>query len=105
MRKRDELSNTSSCLNKAGDDELLFVLLGRDASSIDAVNAWIESRIRRGKNKPDDPKIISARQWVADAIRELLQAGEIRPGMEGLAAATVDAMDAVVAAMREQGGK
>ena len=64
MRKREVLSDPSSCLNRARDDEMIFVLLARDESSIDAVRAWIESRIKRGKNIREDAEIVSAEQWI-----------------------------------------
>ncbi len=64
MRKRDELSDPTSCLNRARDDEWTFVLLGRDAAAPAAVRAWIEERIRLGKNCRDDPQIVEAEQWI-----------------------------------------
>lgn len=30
MKKRDELTSQNSCLNKANDDEMIFVLRGKD---------------------------------------------------------------------------
>jgi len=33
MRKRDELSNHKSCINRAREDEMVFVLLGRDPAA------------------------------------------------------------------------
>lgn len=45
---------------KARDDEMTFVLLGRDPSAPTAIRAWIEDRIRTGQNKPGDPKIVEA---------------------------------------------
>jgi hypothetical protein len=65
VRKRDELSDPGSCLNRARDDEWLFVLLGRDPAAPAAVMAWIQERVRLGKNRPDDPQIVEARRWVA----------------------------------------
>jgi hypothetical protein len=67
MRKNDELSDPRSCFNRAGPDELLFVLLGRDAAAPAAVAAWIEARLRLGKNGPDDEQIRTAREWIAAA--------------------------------------
>jgi hypothetical protein len=64
MRKRDELTDPTSCLNKAKDDEWLFVLLGRDPAASVAVQAWVDERIRLGKNKLDDPQIHEALRWV-----------------------------------------
>jgi hypothetical protein len=70
MRKRDELADPRSCLNKARDTEMLFVLLGRDESATVAVRAWIEDRIRRGKNVRTDAKIIEATEWIRTVIAE-----------------------------------
>lgn len=33
MIKRDEVSNPNSCLNRAKDDEMVFVLLARDEAA------------------------------------------------------------------------
>lgn len=74
MRKKDELTNPLSCMSRAGDNEWTFVLLGRDRAAPAAVRAWIEERIRLGKNKPDDPQIVEARQWIAAVLSE--QTGE-----------------------------
>lgn len=68
MKKSQELSDPNSCLNKAGDDELLFVLLARDEAAAATVEYWIDKRISLGKNEWDDPKITEARQW-ADTVR------------------------------------
>ena len=40
MIKRDELADPRSCLNKADDDEPLFVLRGSDPAAADIVRAW-----------------------------------------------------------------
>ncbi len=60
MIKCEELENPTSCLNKARDDELIFVLLARDAAASVAIRAWVQERIRIGKNRLDDPQIIEA---------------------------------------------
>lgn len=70
MRKRDELTNPASCMSRARDDEWTFVLLGRDAAAPVAVQAWVEERIRLGKNKPDDPQIVEAREWIVKVMAE-----------------------------------
>ena len=64
MRKRDELTNPGSCMSKARDDEWTFVLLGRDIAATVAVRAWINERIRVGKNRVDDPQIVEAEAWI-----------------------------------------
>lgn len=65
MRRRDELSDPASCLNRAKDDEWTFVLLGRDAAAPAAVRAWIEERVRLGKNCRTDAQIAEAEGWIA----------------------------------------
>ncbi|HYE78282.1 MAG TPA: hypothetical protein VEI97_09865 [bacterium] len=70
MRKRDELTNPNSCMSRARDDEWLFVLLARDDAAPETVLFWIERRIARGKNKPDDPQIVEAQQWVKAVLAE-----------------------------------
>lgn len=65
MRKTEELSNPNSCMSKARDNEMTFVLLGRDAAAPAAIRAWVEERIRLGKNKRTDSQIIEAEQCAA----------------------------------------
>lgn len=60
MRKRDELNNPAGCMFRAFDDEMTFVLLGRDKAAPVAIRAWIVERIRLGKNQTDDAQIIEA---------------------------------------------
>ena len=62
MRKRDELTSPQACMVRARDDEMTFVLLGRDAAAPVAIRAWIAERIRLGKNQPDDAQIVEAEQ-------------------------------------------
>jgi hypothetical protein len=70
MRKRDELTDPNSCLSRARADELLFVLLGRDRAAPVAVRAWIEERIRSGKNARADAQIVEAEAWIAAVLAE-----------------------------------
>ena len=63
MRKRDELADPASCLNKARDDEDIFVLLARDKSAAFAVYSWANHRVITGKNRHDDAQIQSALEW------------------------------------------
>lgn len=74
MKKRDELLEPTSCLNKAAENEMLFVLLGRDGAAPAAVRAWIEERIRLGKNARADPQILEAEAWI-DAVLTEQRAG------------------------------
>lgn len=70
MKKSEELANPESCFNKAADDEMMFVILGRDRAACHAVTEWIRERIRIGKNGMDDPQIVEAREWVATVMRQ-----------------------------------
>jgi hypothetical protein len=70
VRKKDELTDPTSCLSKAKDDEWLFVLLGRDLAAASTVRHWIRERIRLGKNKPGDAQIIEAKDWVRAVLWE-----------------------------------
>jgi hypothetical protein len=60
MLKCDEIADPNSCLNKAKDDERIFVLLARDPAAPAAIRAWIGERLRTGKNQLNDPKILEA---------------------------------------------
>ena len=64
MTKAQELANTNSCWNKADDHEMVFILLGRDLAAPAAIRAWIDERIRLGKNKPTDRQIVTAEQCI-----------------------------------------
>lgn len=77
MLKRQELTDPNSCMSKAHDDELIFVLLERDEAAPVAVRAWVEERIRLGLNERNDAKIAEALEWASnvaviqsDCIRE-----------------------------------
>lgn len=65
MLKRDEIANSNSCLNRARDDEMLFVLLGRDAAAPVAIRARIAERVRLGKNQLNDQQIQDAEKCAA----------------------------------------
>jgi hypothetical protein len=60
MIKRDEIEYTESCLNRARDDERIFVLLARDPAAPVAIRAWVAERIRIGKNVLDDAQVVEA---------------------------------------------
>lgn len=60
MRKSEELSNPRSCLNRAKDDEILFVLLGRDKDTPGTIRDWVARRVKKGKNEITDPEILEA---------------------------------------------
>ena len=74
MRKRLELTDPASCMSRARDDEMTFVLLGRDKAAPAAVRAWIEERIRLGKNTREDPQILEAERWIVTVATEQMAA-------------------------------
>ena len=81
MRKRDELTDPSSCLNRALDDEMTFVLLGRDITAPMTIRDWAAQRIAQGKNTRDDAQIREALACAAamekeyDALRMTIALG------------------------------
>ena len=60
MIKSRELSDPNSCLNRAKENERLFVLLEHDDAAPATVRFWVGERIRLGKNRPTDEQIESA---------------------------------------------
>lgn len=60
MRKSEELTNPKSCMCRARDDEMTFVLLGRDAAAPETIRFWANERVRLGKNVATDPQIQEA---------------------------------------------
>ena len=60
MLKPEELTNPASCLNKARESEMLFVLLGRVVAAPYAIRKWAHQRVFLGKNTLDDPQIKEA---------------------------------------------
>ena len=70
MRKKQELTDPRSCMSKARDDEMTFVLLGRDVAAPVAIMAWVEERLRLGKNAASDPQIQEAMECAAQMKRD-----------------------------------
>lgn len=62
MQKRLEIMCNSSCLNKAGDDEPVFVLRAKDKAAPLAIRLWCHERVMLGLNKGDDEQIVEARE-------------------------------------------
>lgn len=71
MRKHDELSNPSSCMSRAKDDEMTFVLLGRDEAAPNIIRAWCRLRVELGKNTYADGQISEALECARTMEREL----------------------------------
>jgi hypothetical protein len=60
MLKRDELSKSDSCLNKAADDEWVFVLRAKDPVARRVIQYWCVERLAAGLNVIGDDKITEA---------------------------------------------
>ena len=60
MRKKDELTREHTCMQHAHPDEMVFVLLSRDAAAPVAIRAWVDERLRLGKNIATDEQIVEA---------------------------------------------
>lgn len=60
MIKREELTDPNSCMSRALDNEMTFVLLARDVAAPATIRFWIAERIRLGKNKAGDPQMEEA---------------------------------------------
>lgn len=60
MRKKDELSREHTCMQHAHPEEMVFVLLSRDAAAPVAIRAWVAERLRLGKNVETDTQIVEA---------------------------------------------
>ena len=60
MVKTEELTNPKSCMSRAGEHEMTFVLLARDAAAPEVIRFWVRERIRLGKNDAHDNQILEA---------------------------------------------
>ena len=60
MRKQFELNDRNSCLNRAANNEMLFVLRSHDIAAPETIRDWCQRRILRGKSKLEDPQIQEA---------------------------------------------
>jgi len=60
MRKKDELTREHTCMQHAHPEEMVFVLLSRDAAAPVAIRAWVAERLRLGKNVETDAQIVEA---------------------------------------------
>jgi hypothetical protein len=82
MLKSLELAEPNSCLNRAKNEERIFVLLARDPAAPKAIREWVKERIRLGKNRPDDPQMLEAIHCadLMQSERESLKANPHAPG-------------------------
>jgi hypothetical protein len=76
MIKREELTNPNSCMSRAKDDEMTFVLLARDVAAPTAIRTWVKLRIGLGKNLPGDEQIIEALLCAGRMEKQWLEAHE-----------------------------
>jgi hypothetical protein len=60
MKKLLELESVNSCLNRAKNDETVFVLLARDECAPLVIRTWCGLRVGMGKNKWEDEQIQDA---------------------------------------------
>jgi len=70
VRKRLELTDPASCLSKAADDEIVFVLRGHDQCAPDTIREWVRLRTAAGKNRYDDAQINEALDCAEQMERE-----------------------------------
>lgn len=71
MLKSDEIIKPQSCLNLALPNEMLFVLLARDAAAAETIRFWAGARVAMGLNEPDDVQIKTALE-TANLMQEQL---------------------------------
>lgn len=67
MKKRDEIEQPSSCLNKAAEDEPVFVLRAKDPIAPEAVETWARQSELSGAH---EPRKISEARALAQSMRE-----------------------------------
>ncbi len=60
MIKSQELSDQTSCFNRARMNEMMFITLERDVAYPATIRFWCSERIRLGKNYPADTQIVEA---------------------------------------------
>ena len=60
LTKTAEQADPNSCLNKAADDEPVFVLRAKDATAPKVISDWCARRIEAGKNVHSDAQITDA---------------------------------------------
>lgn len=70
MIKSEELSNPKSCMSRAEDGEMTFVLLARDIAAPETIRNWAAARVRRAKNMREDPQIVEALECASAMERQ-----------------------------------
>ena len=59
-RKNEEINRSDSRLNQAHDNELIFVIIGRDAAAAEAIFQWCRIRVKLNRNTWEDSQIQEA---------------------------------------------
>jgi len=77
MFKNLEEATPSSCWCKARPNEMVFVLLERDEDAPGTIRDWIARRIKSGKNKPGDQKLVDAEHTAQYMERQQAYAREM----------------------------
>jgi len=95
MIKSEELNNPQSCMNRAREDELTFVLLGRDRAAPAAIRAWCAERVRLGKNALNDEQMVEAAYWV-----QTVEMGHGRGGIDAVSFVSPNELKAEVEELR-----
>lgn len=57
MMKRDEIADPNSCLNRAADDEPLFVLRANDILAMGIVHQWASQYLAMKAEQPEGPTL------------------------------------------------
>lgn len=73
MTKQQVIYDPNSCWNKAEENERMFILLGRDESTPFAIEAWIDHRLRTGKNRMPDRQIQDAITIMQEIMMEQME--------------------------------
>jgi hypothetical protein len=60
MIKRRELTDPASCMSRAHEDEMTFVILARDKCAPGTIKDWVKRRIKSGKNIKGDSQTTEA---------------------------------------------
>lgn len=73
MQKKLEVSNPDSCLGKAKEDEMIFVLRAKDPVAPHVIREWVKARIEAGLNTPSESKVKEA--LLSASVMEQQRAG------------------------------
>jgi hypothetical protein len=86
-------------MSRARDDEMTFVLLGRDENAPGTILWWIWERVRSGKNRLNDPQILEA--WECARTMEAERERALRGDREGRVSVGLAELDHLKDKIRE----